>query len=194
MRCAIYTRVSTKDKGQECANQILQLREFATKQGWQIVAEYSDQASAKGTNGRHEFVRMFTDAEAKRFDVLLFWSLDRLSREGVVKTLGHLERLTAAGVGYRSFTEQYLDSCGIFKEAVISILATVAKQERLRISERVKAGIARVRKPGDRWGAAPVVDRNAIVTRKSQGMSNRAIAKDLGCSHQTVNRVLSAAL
>jgi len=39
-------------------------------------------------------------------------------------------------VDYRSFTEQYLDSTGIFKEAVIGILAAVAKQERVRLSER----------------------------------------------------------
>jgi hypothetical protein len=43
----------------------------------------------------------------------------------------HLNRLTGAGVSYRSFTEPYFDSCGIFKDAVISILATIAKQERL---------------------------------------------------------------
>lgn len=53
-------------------------------------------------------------------------SLDRLSREGVLETLQHLNRLTSYGVGYRSFTEQYFDSCGIFKDAVIAIIATVA--------------------------------------------------------------------
>jgi DNA invertase Pin-like site-specific DNA recombinase len=53
--------------------------------------------------------------------------------------------LTGAGVGYRSFTEPYFDSCGIFKDAVISILATIAKQERIRLSERVRAGLARAR-------------------------------------------------
>ena len=44
--------------------------------------------------------------------MLLFWSLDRLSREGTVETLNHLQRLTGYGVNYRSFTEQYLDSTG----------------------------------------------------------------------------------
>jgi hypothetical protein len=44
----------------------------------------------------------------------------RFSREGVLETLNHLQRLAAYGVGYRSFTEQYLDSCGVFKDAVLS--------------------------------------------------------------------------
>src|SRR5260370_3713425 len=91
---------------------------------------------------------MFRAACKRKFDVLVFWSLDRLSREGVLETLQHLNRLTSHGVNYRSFTEQYFDSCGIFKDAVISILATVAKQERIRISERVRAGLATAKARG----------------------------------------------
>jgi len=54
---------------------------------------------------RVEFQRMFQDASRQQFDVLLFWSLDRLSREGILPTLQHLQRLTSYGVGYRSFTQ-----------------------------------------------------------------------------------------
>jgi len=62
--------------------------------------------------------------------VVLFWSLDQFSREGVRESLNHLERLNSYGVGYRSFTEYFI-SCGIFKDAVLGILATIAKQERV---------------------------------------------------------------
>jgi DNA invertase Pin-like site-specific DNA recombinase len=51
-------------------------------------------------------------------------------------------------VNYRSFTDQYLDSTGTFKEAVIGILAAVVKQERVRISERVAARLERARARG----------------------------------------------
>jgi DNA invertase Pin-like site-specific DNA recombinase len=47
---------------------------------------------------------MFAAASRREFDCLLFWSLDRLSREGTVETLNHLQRLTGYGVNYRSFT------------------------------------------------------------------------------------------
>jgi DNA invertase Pin-like site-specific DNA recombinase len=60
--------------------------------------------------------------------------------------------LTCYGVAWRSFTEQYLDSTGIFREAVISILAVVAKQEKVRIGERVLAGLATARHKGTRLG------------------------------------------
>ena len=109
---AIYCRVSTRDKGQDFTNQLLALREFASKQGWAIVNEYIDQQSAKDDD-RPAFRQMFQDASQRKFDVLLFWSLDRLSREGVLETLQHLQRLTSYGVAWRSFTEQYLDSAGV---------------------------------------------------------------------------------
>ena len=94
------------------------------------------------------FQKMFADARARKFDLVLFWSLDRLSREGVSAMLGHLEHLTGYGVGWRSHTEEYLDSCGIFRDAVLDILATIAKQERIRRSERASAAIARLRRQG----------------------------------------------
>ena len=82
MNCAIYARVSTRDKGQDFTNQLLALREFAARQGWTIFNEYIDQQLAKDDD-RAQFQQMFQDASQRRFDVLLLWSLDRLSREGV---------------------------------------------------------------------------------------------------------------
>ncbi len=51
-------------------------------------------------------------------------------------------RITDNGVAYHSYTEEYLSSLGAFSDVVISLLATIARQERLRISERVKAGLS----------------------------------------------------
>lgn len=66
---------------------------------------------------------MMKDASQRKFDLLLFWSLDRLSREGVSQTLDYLNRLQSWGAGFRSFSEPYLDSLGVFKDAVLAILA-----------------------------------------------------------------------
>jgi DNA invertase Pin-like site-specific DNA recombinase len=151
VRVGIYTRVSTDDKGQDPLNQVLQLREFAGRQGWQVIAEYTDEVSAR--NGeRTGFKRMWKGAEAHWFDVLLFWSPDRLTREGTFATLQYLRRLTDLGTKFKSYTEQYVDSLGVFGEAIIGILAAVAQQERIRISERTKAGLARIRSQGKKLG------------------------------------------
>ena len=80
MKVAIYARVST-DK-QDNANQLEQLREFASKQGWEIVTEYKDTASGSGRRMRPQFDAVMLAASQRKFDLLLFWALDRLSREG----------------------------------------------------------------------------------------------------------------
>jgi DNA invertase Pin-like site-specific DNA recombinase len=191
MNCAIYARVSTRDKGQDFTNQLLALREFAAKQGWKIVNEYIDQQSAKDDD-REQFQQMFQDASQRKFDVLLFWSLDRLSREGVLETLQHLQRLTSYGIAWRSFTEQYLDSTGIFREAVIGILAAIAKQERVRLAERTRAGLERVRREGKRLGR-PVakVDAAAIRALREQGQSWSEISRRSGLARATLQRACS---
>jgi DNA invertase Pin-like site-specific DNA recombinase len=124
---------------------------------------------------------------------VLFWSLDRFSREGVRETLNHLQQLSSHGVGYRSFTEQYLDSCGIFKDALLAILAVVAKQERVRLSERVLAGLERARKQGRVGGRRPlVVDRDRIAELDAEGLTMREIAEEMGVSPAFICRVLKA--
>jgi DNA invertase Pin-like site-specific DNA recombinase len=67
-------------------------------------------------------------------------------------------------VAWRSYTEQYLDSTGMFKDAVISIMATIAKQENLRRSERVRAGLTRARRQGVRLGRPQVSNAKASRT------------------------------
>jgi DNA invertase Pin-like site-specific DNA recombinase len=192
IRVAIYARVSTKDKRQDTENQLAQLRDFAGKQHWTVHREFVDHESG-GKSERVEFQEMFTDASQGKFDLLLFWALDRLSREGVLETLQHLNRLTSHGVGFRSFTEQYFDSCGIFKEAVIAIMATLAKQERVRLSERTKAGLAIARLKGHRIGRPRLkVNPCEIARLQAQGLSQRAIGRMLGISDGSVRRMASA--
>lgn len=190
MRVAIYGRVSTRDKGQDTENQLIQLREFARAQGWPVAGEYVDQATGKNDN-RPRFQAMFQDASKRKFDVVLFWSLDRLSREGALETLKHLERLSAAGVNWRSYTEQYLDSCGVFKDAVLAILAVIAKQERIRLSERTVAGLERARRAGRVGGNRRLVcDREKVRRLAGEGRSMREIAEEMGISAASVCRVL----
>lgn len=196
MRTALYARVSKKDSKQDTENQLRQLRQFASTQGWDVVHEYVDRASGKHSD-REQFQKMFAAASRREFDILVFWSLDRLSREGTVETLNHLQRLTGYGVNYRSFTEQYLDSTGIFKEAVIGILAAVAKQERVRLSERTLAGLERARAQG-RVGGRPKAEDDAktvqaVTSLRGKGESIRSIAASLSLSTNTVLKVLRAA-
>lgn len=190
---ALYSRVSTRDKGQDVENQLAALRDFCNKQGWVVFNEYCDKKSGKNTD-RSAFKQMFADAAQRRFDLVLFWSLDRFSREGVLGTLQLLQTLTSYGVGYRSYSEQYLDSCGMFKDAVLAILATIAKQERIRMSERVTAGLARAAKAG-RFPGRPTLqcDRAKVLELRAAGASLGAISKELGISKPSVYNICKSA-
>jgi DNA invertase Pin-like site-specific DNA recombinase len=101
---------------------------------------------------------------------VLFRILDRFSREGVRETLNHLQHLNGAGVSFKSFTKQYLDSTGVFRAAIIAILAAIAQQERTRFSERIKARQARSsKKPGR--PALAAANLGEVRRLRAQGLS-----------------------
>jgi len=138
MRVVLYIRVST-DK-QEVDNQRQQLTQYCERNEYEIVSEYVDVISGKELS-RPAYDRMFTDAHKGLFDSVLFWDLSRFSRAGTLFTLQKLRELENIGVGYISYQEPYLNTMGQFKDVVLSVLSTVAKIERQKISERTIAGL-----------------------------------------------------
>src|ERR1035438_1422224 len=189
----VYARISTRK--QDETNQLLQLREFVHRQdGWVIEYEYIDKVSGSGKKERPQFERMMLDASQKKFDVLVFWALDRLSREGIVKTIGYLEQLKGWNVGWRSYTQPFLDTGNeMVNGIVLSVLAAVAKQERITISERTRAGLARAVKDGATLGRRPVT---VDVTKARQLLKQgglRPTAAKLGISVNTLRGALKTA-
>ena len=194
MRCLIYSRVSTADQHYE--NQITQLTEYANKQGWTVTEVKTDTASgSKSMEDRQGLKEVFQLAHKKKFDILLFWSLDRFSREGSRKTLEYLTTLDSYGIQWHSFTEQYISSLGIFADAIISLLSCLAKQERVRISERTRAGLERVKAQGIKLGR-PAVKPEVVQRAKdlrAKGISYSAIGKEMHLSkaraYQLINTI-----
>lgn len=131
---------------------------------------------------------MLLEAYQKRFDLVVFWRLDRFSREGAPPTLKYSKELRDHGVNYKSFTEPYLDSLGPFGDVIVSMLATIAAQELIRISENTKALLAKKKASGIKLSApvkgATIVDQAQVL--KSGGKSNGAIARTLGISPSIV--------
>ena len=186
---AIYARVSTKDGRQDTENQLRQLRRYARKQGYAITAEYVDRKSG-GTADREAFKQLFADAHQRKFDLVLFWSLDRFSREGALKTLTHLERLTGYGVQWQSFTQEYLTNVGPFGEAIVAIMAALAAQERQVLRERTKAGLERAKAQGKTLGRPrKVFDRAKVRAMRKAGHSYWNIARVIGVSPMHCYRI-----
>ncbi|MGA2118985.1 MAG: recombinase family protein [Bryobacteraceae bacterium] len=191
-RCAVYARVSTKDKGQDTENQLFQLREYCARQYWEIVETYTDNVSgSKGAAKRDAFKRLFVDASRRRFDVVLVWALDRFTREGVLETFEYVRTLNQYGVQFESYTESHFRTTGPAGELMLAVTAWIASQERLRISDRTKAGLARAVREGKHLGRPWVVfSRDKAAEMRRQGMSSRAIGKKMGIPFSTIRKRL----
>jgi DNA invertase Pin-like site-specific DNA recombinase len=98
MRVVIYARVSADDKGHDPENQLRELRDWIVNSSHIISREYVDYESGlKGAEKRKQFAALFDDAAKRKFDCVLFWALDRFSREGMAQTIIHLQRLSSYG-------------------------------------------------------------------------------------------------
>ena len=184
-RTALYVRVSTKE--QTTANQERELRRWAERLGLKVVAVYADTMSGARSD-RAELAKLLTAAHRREFDVLLVWALDRVSREGIGRMVGYIEQLRAAGIRVLSHQESWLDTDGPVGELVLAIFAWVAKQERERIGERVRAGQTRARAQGVHIGRRPrLVDVEEVRRRRLAGQGWRR-AKALKVPMTTLRR------
>jgi DNA invertase Pin-like site-specific DNA recombinase len=193
VRVALYLRVSTQ--GQELENQRAEIAPFIERRGWKLVYSFEDVMSGgKREKDRPGFAAMFQAAHQRKFDILVFWALDRLTREGTRATLNYLQRLESKGVGYASYQEQWLDSTGPFKDVMISMFATLAKQERARISERTISGLKVARAKGKRLGRPPIQEgtvETVLSLNRDLGIGARKIAMSTGIPLGTVSAILS---
>lgn len=183
-KCLIYARCSKRD--QETDIQIEQLTGYCGRQEWTVVDTIVDVCSGKkGADERPGLNKVFQLAHQKKFDVLLFWALDRLSREGTRKTIQYLTRLDEYGVDWHSYKEEYLSSLGVFSDCIIALLSALAKQERLRISERTKAGLERTKRVNGTKLGRPRTPRAKIkqaVQLRNEGLSFSKVGEEMGIS------------
>jgi putative DNA-invertase from lambdoid prophage Rac len=192
MKVCIYGRTSTAD--QEVANQLIQLKDYAAKQGWEVVYTLLDVGSgSKGRAEREGLDKVFTLAHQRKFDLLLFWALDRFSREGSRQTIAYLSQLESLGVGFHSFSEPYLSTLGVFSDCIIALLSALAKQERIRIGERTKAGLERAKTSGKKLGRPSTVDVRGQEAKKlkGEGLSLRQIGERMGVSRSRVHQLVN---
>lgn len=185
MKVALYSRVSTKDKEQNPKTQLLPLRDFCKRQGYSVVKEYIDYASALDAKNRQGWIELLEDASKRHFDLVLVWRIDRAFRS-VLHAATTLERFRAWKVGLRSYTESWIDTTSPFGEALYYITVAYAQLERGILQERVRAGMERVRKEGKELGRPSiVVDVEKLADTYRSTKSVRAAARAVGCNPGT---------
>jgi DNA invertase Pin-like site-specific DNA recombinase len=187
---AIYVRISTNDGRQNTENQLLELRAWSKRLGATKTVEYIDEVSGSRSD-RKALNQLLSDISKKRVSTILIWALDRLSREGISKTCIYLEQFKRYGIRLMSHQESWLDTNSPTSELLMSIFAWIAKQERTRISERVKLGLKRAASEGKRIGRPKVsFDYKEAIRLKNKGYSVRKIAASLKVSKTLVQNSL----
>src|SRR6478736_3487069 len=188
-RVAIYLRVST-DK-QTTNNQRRELEAVAERSGWQVVKVYEDAgiSGGKGRDQRPGLDAMMKAVNAKEFDMVATWSVDRLGRS-LTDLLSILQGLHDKGVGL-FLHQQGLDTSTTAGKAMFQMLGVFAEFERGIIRERVNAGLARARAKGVKLGRRRIGSavEARIVELRAKGNGILKIGKTLGIGASVVQRV-----
>lgn len=188
--CAIYARVSTA--GQSCEAQEIELREVASRAGWQVVEVYRDHgiSGAKGRRDRPALDRLMKDATKRRFDLVVVTAVDRLGRS-LPDLLNILGDLHAANIDL-FVRREGLDTTSPSGRAAFGLMGLFAELERNLIRERVLAGLARARAQGRTLGRPrlPKAKTDAVLEALAEGgLSLRAIASRCRVGLSSVARI-----
>jgi DNA invertase Pin-like site-specific DNA recombinase len=166
-RAAIYVRVST-DK-QTIEKQLRELRQIAERRGWEIIQEYHDAgiSGSKGREARPGLDALLSDAQRRRFDLVMAWAIDRLGRS-LVDLLGTIQTLEACGVDLY-LDQQSIDTTTPAGRLMFQISGAFAEFERSMIRHRVRAGLKRAVDSGKRLGRPKIEAAMESVSRRNSG-------------------------
>lgn len=187
MRIAIYARVSTGDKGQDTSMQTSDLRAFCALKGWDNIVEYVDEGISGSKASRPALDRMLKDCRGGKVNIVLAWRFDRLFRslKHLVLTIDELSSLDIKFISLKDGVDLTTPT-GRFQ---MQILGAVAEFMRDLTRENVRAGLQNAKRKGKRLGAKPKpLDLDRVRELKAQGLSLRAIAKEVGVSFETIRR------
>ena len=182
---AVYVRVSTADQSLE--RQIDQVTAFVTARNLGPITIYEDKAS--GTKAtRPAFQAMLKACRAGKHSVVVVHKLDRMSRslKDLVTTL---DELKTYNVGFISISDD-LDLTTATGKLIFHVVGAMAEFESSLIKDRVNSGLANAKRKGTKFGRPKLVVDHDTVRRLSQTMSCREVAKSLGISSASVNRIV----
>ena len=158
MRVALYPRVSTLEQardGYSINEQIERMKKYCEAHDWSVAKIYTDAGYSGGDTDRPGLQELIKDAENHRFDAVLVYKLDRLSRSQK-DTLTLIEDVFLPnGVNFISMTENF-DTSTPFGRAMLGILSVFAQLEREQIKERLEIGKIGRAKEG-KWCGSPNV-------------------------------------
>ena len=189
MATGIYLRVSSSS--QTVASQRREIERYLTAHRIGDVTWFIDNGTTGTTMNRPALRKLKASIFAGEIDTVIVYALDRLARNAL-EGLNLLADWLKRGVRMVVLTLQ-MDLSGDVGQMIASLLFHIAQMERSRLRDRQAAGIAAAKANGLRWGGRrPGVGCKAnpdrVLELRARGLSNREVAKALGCSVRTVQR------
>ena len=151
MKVAIYSRVSTHDQDEQL--QVPRLREFCSRLGYEIVHEYSDEASGKNAN-RPGWKALLSDARRGEFEAVIVTKLDRVMRS-LMQLLDVLQEFEKRRISIITLDQGTIDMGSANSRLQIGIIAMVAEWDREIISERTREALQAKKARGVVLGRVP---------------------------------------
>jgi len=173
-----YCRVSTTD-------QCPQIQVDAIQRAYPSAVVREEKASATTINGR-PVLDLLLEMVSKG-DKLVVWKLDRLARN--MRDLYNIVDLLEKNGAALEVLDQRIDTGTASGKAFLGMLGVFAEFETNLRRERQLAGIAKAKATGKYKGRKPSYDRNEVSKLLSEGLSHSKIAKGLGCSIKTIQRI-----
>ena len=190
-KVACYYRCSTSD--QKVSNQMIELREYCDRVGWEITKEYVDEGLSGTLSGakRPAFNEMTKDAYRKKFDAVVCWDISRLGRS-MKNLIMFLADMKDRDIGIVS-VRQGFDTSTSMGEIMFQFVGILSSWEREMIRERTLAGLERAKREGKTLGRRKVTNDTMtakIIELRSAKKSLKEIASEVGVSIATVHREL----
>lgn len=200
LKAACYVRISLAQRvgGQDLANQLVPIREFAEARGFDLVAEYADEGVSGAKERRPGLDQCVADARRGKFKVLIVMEISRLARD-VRHLLNLLHEMDEIGTSVVSIREG-LSFDSAMGRAMVAMVGIFMSVERQLLAERIRTSLATKKLTAERTGngwrcGRPTLSPEVIAKvrrRRNEGFSIRAIAKELGIGKTSVERILRA--
>ena len=178
-KAAIYSRKSIfTGKGESIENQIEMCKDYYLRHYGSDVdfIIYEDEGFSGGNTKRPKFKEMLSDIKLKKFDTLICYRLDRISRN-VADFSSTLELLQDNNIDFISIKEQF-DTSTPMGRAMVYISSVFAQLERETIAERVRDNMLQLAKTG-RWlgGQEPFGFKSEKITYIDENFNERSLMK-----------------
>ena len=173
-RLAIYTRVSTieqSEEGYSIDEQERLLRSWAEKNNYEVYKCYSDRGiSGKDIKNRPALKELLKDAEEKKFDMVISWKINRISRKlaDVLKIVDILEK---NDITFKSYSEPFETDTPAGKMQ-FQMMALIGEFERGTIAQNVKMGMCAKAKAGE-WCGGRVLGYDLVPIENQEGAKRR---------------------